>query len=121
MGAPCPCRRLHAIGLAILPQRARKRAREPPRDVLEVERPGSTKAYERHGLHQLSPYAILRRPIPKDKDVMDAKPLKLDARNEADPQDSQAPRKPYTAPRLTKHGSIVTQTGPTVADFSAPV
>jgi hypothetical protein len=50
-------------------------------------------------------------PIPDEEDAMDAKRPEMGAAREPlDRLESWPPRKLYSAPRLTKHGSIVTQT-----------
>jgi hypothetical protein len=51
-----------------------------------------------------------RRPTPDEEDAMDAKRPAMDAREPRARSESWLPRKPYSAPRLTKHGSIVTET-----------
>jgi hypothetical protein len=47
---------------------------------------------------------------------MDANRPAMDVREELDRPEPQSARKPYTVPRLTRHGSIVTQTAVSVFD-----
>ncbi len=52
---------------------------------------------------------------------MDATGPEMDAREELDRPDSWPPRKRYTVPRLTKHGSIVIQTAVVTLDAGSTI